>query len=95
MVALTTTDNPYSPFTQFVEWWLYDIEKGYYSCEYLDKIAKTSEALSQHENDEEIERAIDEIVRIDPLNIYIKVRDDTGNDTPSDNDLENGVTETS
>ena len=35
---LTTTDNPYNPFEQFIQWYLFDIEKGYNSCERLNKI---------------------------------------------------------
>ena len=37
---LTTFDNPFNPFEQFVQWRLFDIEKGYYTCEYLARIAK-------------------------------------------------------
>lgn len=28
-VAITTFDNPFNPFTQFEQWFLFDIEKGY------------------------------------------------------------------
>lgn len=73
ITALTTFDNPFNPFDQFDDWYLFDIEKGYCSCGYLDRIARTSSALSEEENLAEIERAIDEIVRIDPFNIYYKV----------------------
>lgn len=71
---LTTTDNPYDPFTDFDEWFLYDVEKGYNSCAYLGRIAHTSDALSDEENDFEIERAIDEIIKYDFMNVYKKVR---------------------
>lgn len=74
MVALSTVDNPYNPFSQFPQWFLYDIEKGYNSCAYLDRIAKTSNSMTDEENAEEIERAIDEIIKYDPLNQYIKVK---------------------
>lgn len=72
--ALTTTDNPFNPFTQFDKWFGYDMEKGYNSCGYLGRIAKLSDALSDQETSEEIERAIDEIIQYDYLNIYMKVR---------------------
>lgn len=71
--ALTTRDNPYDPFEQFVPWFMFDVEKGYNSCGYLARISNTSELLSDEENDIEVERAIDEIIRIDPLNIYQKI----------------------
>lgn len=68
--ALTTIDNPYDPFDQFTEWMLYDEEKGYHSTSYLGRIARTSD----EENDKEIERAIDEIIKYDFRNIYKKVK---------------------
>lgn len=70
---LTTLDNPYDPFVQFDEWMRYDIDKGYNSCAYLARIAETADELSDEENENEIERAIDEIVKYDPFNLYIKV----------------------
>lgn len=70
--ALTTFDNPFNPFDQFVEWFLYDVEKGYDSCGYLARIAKTSDGLSDEENNKEVERAIDEIIKLDFMNIYKK-----------------------
>ena len=74
---LTTIDNPYNPFTQFDEWFLFDVEKGYNTCDYLGRIARTSDILTDQENDEEIERAIDEIVKFDFRNIYKKVVGET------------------
>ena len=72
-VYLTTVDNPFDPNTQFDDWLMYDIEKGYNTCEYLARIARTSDQLSDEENEEEINRAIDEIISYDFLNIYKKV----------------------
>ena len=75
---LTTFDNPYDPFEQFTSWFLFDVEKGYNTCSYLGRIARTSDQLSEEENELEIERAIDEIIKYDFRNIYKKVtRQDT------------------
>lgn len=71
--ALTTFDNPFDPFDQFDDWFRFDCDKGYNSCSYLDRIAATSDQLSDEENDQEIERAIDEIIKYDFMNIYKKV----------------------
>ena len=71
---LTTFDNPFDPFEQFSDWFRFDVDKGYYSCAYLARIAKTSDQFSDQENDEEIERAIDEIIKYDFMNIYKKVK---------------------
>ena len=73
-VALTTNDNPYDPFEQFTSWFLFDVEKGYNSCAYLARIARTSEEFSDVENEKEIERAIDEIIKYDFTNNYKKVK---------------------
>ena len=72
--ALTTFDNPFDPIDQFDSWFLYDIEKGYNTCERLARFANTSDQLTEKENNEEIERAIDERVAIDFLNVYKKVK---------------------
>lgn len=73
---LTTIDNPFDPFTQFDDWFLFDTEKGYNSCSRLDRITNLSDEMSETEINEEIERAIDEIVKYDFLNIYKKVTKD-------------------
>lgn len=70
---LSTIDNPFNPFDNFDSWFMYDMDKGYNSCAYLARIGKFSDQLTDQENDEEQERAIDEIIKYDPLGIYIKV----------------------
>ena len=70
--ALTTFDNPFDPFEQFDSWYMFDMDKGYCSCSYIDRIARTSDQLTEEENDREIERAIDEIIKYDFMNIYKK-----------------------
>lgn len=72
-VMLTTFDNPYDPFDEFVPWFLYDVEKGYNTCSLLARIARFSEDFSVKEDIEETERAIDRIIENDFLNIYKKV----------------------
>jgi len=69
---LTTIDNPYDPFTQYDDWFSFDEEKGYHSCAYLARIAKTSEELSDQDEDLAIEEAIDEIVKLNVLGVYKK-----------------------
>lgn len=74
MYRLTTIDNPYDPFDEFTQWFLFDEEKGYHTTSYLGRVARTSDQLSDEENNKEIERAIDEIVKYDFQNIYRKVK---------------------
>lgn len=81
---LTTIDNPYNPFEQFTLWRLFDLEQGYNTCEYLARIAQLSDDMSEKEVDEEIERAIDEIITYNPLQIYKKVRRSDKSSTTKD-----------
>ena len=100
-VMLTTFDNPYDPFDEFVQWFLFDIEHNYNTCSRLARIAKLvrgdrdSEELSIVEDKEETERAIDEIINNDFLNIYKKVtRNSDKNVEDSEKTEENVVEET-
>lgn len=70
---LTTFDNPYDPFDEFIPWFLFDTEKGYNTCSKLARIANYSTDMSTVEDKMETERAIDEIIDNDFLNIYKKV----------------------
>ena len=82
-VMLTTFDNPYDPFDDFVQWFMFDIEQGYYTCSRLARIARSSEEFSTIEDKEETERAIDEIINYDFLNIYKKVVRNVNDDSKS------------
>ena len=78
---LTTIDNPFDPFDQFDEWFAFDVAKGYNTCAYLARIAKTSDELSPQDEDLAIDQAMDEIVRLNVLGIYRKVyKDEVEND---------------
>jgi len=72
-VMLTTIDNPYDPFTQWDDWYAFDVEKQYNSCSYLARIAVTSDELSESDQHLAIEQAIDEIVEINSIGLYKKV----------------------
>lgn len=65
---LTTTNNPYDPFTQYNEWEAFD-EKvcHYYTNSYLARIAVSSPELSGPDEERQTEEAIDEIVAMDLL----------------------------
>lgn len=63
---LTTVDNPYNPFTRFDEWFQYDIVHSNRTCEMLASFAFTSTEFSDSDNEEELERAMNEIVALLP-----------------------------
>lgn len=64
-VMLTTVDNPWNPFTNFDEWYAYDISHGHRSCALLARFARTSNELSDADNLIAINLAIDEILKFD------------------------------
>ena len=69
---LTTTDNPFNPFTHYDEWLMYDIEMGYQTCERLAKVVQLEDDMTEVEMKAEMNRAIDEIIAYDPLGIYVR-----------------------
>lgn len=71
-IGLTTVDNPFNPITDFDNWWIYDREHNYATCELLARVAKTSLRVSPDQNDWETERAIDFICEFHP-SLYKKV----------------------
>ena len=72
-VCLTTADNPYDPFTQFREWYAFDSEKGYHTAEYVARIARMSNGISDEDNERAVEDAIDEIIAFNLTRNYRKV----------------------
>jgi hypothetical protein len=74
---LTTVDNPYDPFTQFDEWYRYDLAAGYDSTGLLARIVVTSDSLSEGDQSLAIEQAIDEIVRENVSGVHRKVAQTT------------------
>ena len=77
-VLVTTVDNPFNPFTEFDEWYGFDRDHGYNTCEYLARIALTSDELSDDANAQAINDAVDEIVRLNINGMYKKVTEPSG-----------------
>ena len=69
---LTTLDNPFDPFTQFDEWYAWDERAGYHTTSFLARIVKTSDNISDADQDLAIEQGIDEIIRENVLGIYTR-----------------------
>lgn len=72
-VMLTTTDNPFDPFTQFIDWYRYDTDKGYNTCGYMARLVALSDDLSDFDNDNQIELVMDEIVALNLTGNYKKL----------------------
>lgn len=72
-VALTTVDNPWNPFTEYQEWFLYDAQLGYNTPGLLARVVVTSDELSEADQALAIEQAIDEIVKENVSGMHRKV----------------------
>lgn len=72
--AITTKDNPFNPLTDFDNWYNFDMEKGYSTCCYFARLLRTSDALTDEENEIERERVIDIMIANDFQGIYQKVK---------------------
>ena len=73
---LTTKDNPFNPFTNFDEWFAYDLRNGYNTCGLLARFAKTSTDLSLSEQKRIYDTAIDDVIKNDLQHIYLKITKD-------------------
>jgi hypothetical protein len=71
---LTTVDNPYDPFTQWDEWYAWDMHAGYHTPGLLARVVRTSDDLSDADQHQAIQDAIDECVRENVLGVLKKVQ---------------------
>ena len=76
-VALTTIDNPHSPFTDFKNWYHWDVSNGYHSSALLARLTFSSDELSESDQLVELENAIDEIVSENYSGMHLKVVDNS------------------
>jgi hypothetical protein len=74
---VTTTDNPFNPLTDFDRWYAFDTQKGYNTCSYLARITPNTDELSEEDEEDVIENAVDDIVKLNLIGIYKKVTEDT------------------
>ena len=70
---LTTVDNPFNPFTDWNEWLAWDIRKGYNTSSFLARIVKSSPNLSEADEAQALQLAIEEIVRENVQGNYKKI----------------------
>lgn len=72
---LTTLDNPFDPFEDFKSWYMFDCEKKHNTSFRLARIANINSEMTQKEFDEEMDRAMDLIIKYDLEDKYIKVQE--------------------
>lgn len=74
---LTTTDNPYNPFTEWDEWLAYDTQVGHHTLALLARITVTSDDLSELDQSQAIDTAMEEIVDENASGMHILIDDTT------------------
>ena len=78
-VMLTTIDNPYNPFDEFDRWLQFDTNKGYNTCALLARVSTSSNELSEFDESNEIENAMNDIIMYDPSQNFKKIRRSANN----------------
>jgi hypothetical protein len=73
---LTTIDNPFNPFSEFEEWYAWDESHGYHTSSLLARETKTSDALSELDNSQAIDYAMNVIVKENLSGKHLKVKED-------------------
>ncbi len=73
LYMITTTDNPFSPVTQYDEWLTWDMAR-YNSNSLLARVVRTSLELSDTDQQLAIQEAIDEIVTENVSGVHTKVK---------------------
>lgn len=71
-VFITTHDNPYDYFKQFDQWYNFDRQKGYFTPEYVARLARLAPDLSEEEEQIEMENTFDKIIEWNG-NFYKKI----------------------
>jgi len=77
---VTTMDNPYDYFTEFDEWYAFDISHGYdvigapyNTLNYVARMAQVSDGMSDEEYTQAVNDAVDRIVSMNLTGNYRKV----------------------
>lgn len=73
---LTTSDNPWNPFTNYDEWFEFDTSMGYNTPAYLARITITSDELSDADQDVALRNAFLEILAENITGNYLLVTED-------------------
>ena len=76
---ISTSDNPYNPFTDFKSWYVWDETNGYHTCSLLARICENTEDLGDREELLAYYDAVEKMLRYNVTGNYIKVFEPTQN----------------
>lgn len=93
---VSTLDNPYDFFEDFENWNAFDTQticettgEPYNTCAYVDRLVSTASGMSHLDQEQAIEWAVDEIVRMNLSGNYIKVYEKEKKNDEKENKIEN------
>lgn len=75
-LKITTFDNPFSPFTQFDEWYQYDIRMGYDTLGLISRMNLSSNQLSLKDQDRILNDTMINIVKLLPRTYKLVLKED-------------------
>ena len=75
-IKITTIDNPFSPFTQFDEWYQYDTRFGYDTLGVLNRMSLSSSQLSEKDQKRIEEDSMIALVKMLPDTYKLVIEDD-------------------
>lgn len=70
---LTTVDNPFDPRTDYASWYAWDVNEGYNTCAYLDRVLADTDDFPIEYDDRLTEQVIDEIIELHAGGLYQKL----------------------
>ncbi len=73
-IAVTTIDNPYDPIDQFDEWYAFDRQHDYRTCERLAILCKSFDYMSALDEQQAVEDAVDRLCELNPIGLYKKIK---------------------
>ena len=70
---LSTTDNPFNPWTHYDQWFEWDTSRGYNTASYLATVVQLINANGRVSDDEALALAIDDILEFNITGNYVLV----------------------
>ena len=70
---ITTIDNEWNPFTNFLEWFARDRQLGYNTCQWIDAYTKTSSELDDETIEADVDNGVSDFLSLNPFGMHYKV----------------------
>lgn len=68
---LTTTDNPFDPFTQWEEWLAFDRNNKYFTCEIIARLTDEKPNDDEDEKESKYNKAVQMLLDFSPNHLMV------------------------